>query len=218
MPNPYVNKVQKSTGEVLIDLSTDTVSSAADIVSGKVGHLRDGSVVTGTASGGGGASNLVTGTFKGTTTGAAIDVTLNYSGSGYPIAAIIYPTGGAYNSSAASGTNAYNWYNLIQRYAIGMYAMSKNISGTAPNYDTSLGTNYSKAMVLTIYKSSTSSATSTSATRGNDTVIMRDNNATASSTEAVKFRSKTKMSVFIAGTSYGFAANIEYTYHVIYSS
>lgn len=47
MPNPYVNKVQKSNGDVLIDLSTDTVSSAADIVSGKVGHLRDGTRITG---------------------------------------------------------------------------------------------------------------------------------------------------------------------------
>lgn len=53
MPNPYVNKVQKSNGEVLIDLSTDTVASAADIIAGKVGHLRDGTVVTGTGQGGG---------------------------------------------------------------------------------------------------------------------------------------------------------------------
>jgi hypothetical protein len=43
-------------GQTIIDLSTDTVSSAADIVSGKVGHLRDGTVVTGT--GGGGSSNF----------------------------------------------------------------------------------------------------------------------------------------------------------------
>lgn len=53
MPNPYVNKVQKSNGDILIDLSTDTVESAADIIAGKVGHLRDGSVVTGTGQGGG---------------------------------------------------------------------------------------------------------------------------------------------------------------------
>ena len=50
-----INQV-KYGNTVLIDLSTDTVASAADIVSGKVGHLRDGTVVTGTASGGGGSS------------------------------------------------------------------------------------------------------------------------------------------------------------------
>ena len=37
-------------GQTIIDLSTDTVSSASDIVAGKTAHLRDGSVVTGTLS------------------------------------------------------------------------------------------------------------------------------------------------------------------------
>lgn len=50
-----VNKVQYGN-TVLIDLSTDTVASAADIVSGKVGHTRSGQQVTGTASGGSGAT------------------------------------------------------------------------------------------------------------------------------------------------------------------
>lgn len=36
-------------GTTLIDLSGDTVSSAADIVSGKTGHLNDGSQATGSA-------------------------------------------------------------------------------------------------------------------------------------------------------------------------
>lgn len=53
------NKVQLSDGTVLIDLSQDTVTSASDIVSGKVGHLADGSQVTGTASGGGGSGTLL---------------------------------------------------------------------------------------------------------------------------------------------------------------
>lgn len=43
-----INKVQYGS-TTLIDLSTDTVASAADILLGKVGHLRDGTVVTGTA-------------------------------------------------------------------------------------------------------------------------------------------------------------------------
>lgn len=48
MPTVY-NKVTLD-GTTLIDLSQDTVSSAADIVAGKVGHLNDGTQVTGTAS------------------------------------------------------------------------------------------------------------------------------------------------------------------------
>lgn len=42
-----INKIIKD-GTVLIDLSEDTVTSASDIVSGKVGHLQDGTRVTGT--------------------------------------------------------------------------------------------------------------------------------------------------------------------------
>lgn len=50
--NPYVNKVQLANGTTLIDLSGDTVTSAADIVAGKIGHLASGEQVTGTSSGG----------------------------------------------------------------------------------------------------------------------------------------------------------------------
>lgn len=46
-----VNKVIYGN-QTIIDLSTDTVASSDDILAGKVGHLRDGTVVTGTASGG----------------------------------------------------------------------------------------------------------------------------------------------------------------------
>lgn len=48
MANQYNNKVVLSNGTTLIDLSTDTVTDASHIMSGKVGHLADGSVVTGT--------------------------------------------------------------------------------------------------------------------------------------------------------------------------
>lgn len=53
MANTYKNKVVLADGTILIDLTQDTVTSASDIISGKVGHLADGSIVTGTASGGG---------------------------------------------------------------------------------------------------------------------------------------------------------------------
>lgn len=49
MANQYVNKVQKSDGTVLLDLSGDTVVSASHILTGHTGHLADGSQVAGTA-------------------------------------------------------------------------------------------------------------------------------------------------------------------------
>ena len=47
MANLYKNKVVYG-GDVLIDLSGDTVTSPVHIASGKIGHLADGSQVTGT--------------------------------------------------------------------------------------------------------------------------------------------------------------------------
>lgn len=54
------NKVALSDGTVLIDLSGDTVTSASHIVSGYIGHLADGTQVTGTGGGGGSAAVVVT--------------------------------------------------------------------------------------------------------------------------------------------------------------
>lgn len=51
MPNQYVNKVALSNGTTLIDLSQDTVTDASHIMSGYVGHLANGSQVTGTGQG-----------------------------------------------------------------------------------------------------------------------------------------------------------------------
>lgn len=59
--NPYNNKIQLSDGTILIDLTQDTVTSAADIIAGKVGHLADGSIVTGTGEGGIDGDNLAYG-------------------------------------------------------------------------------------------------------------------------------------------------------------
>lgn len=43
-----VNKVVKSDGTTLIDLSTDTVTSSDHILSGHTGHLANGTSVNGT--------------------------------------------------------------------------------------------------------------------------------------------------------------------------
>lgn len=52
MANQYVNKVQTSNGNTLIDLTGDTVT-ADKLMQGYTAHDRSGAVITGTATGGG---------------------------------------------------------------------------------------------------------------------------------------------------------------------
>lgn len=189
--------------------------SASELVSGSETKTANGTYdVTNLASlivnVAGGASNAVTGTFKGTTTGAAIDVTLNYTGSGYPVAVVIYPAEGPYNSS--SGT----FYSSTQRYASQMYIVLKSEATTTPSYESTGSKNY--GTILNRYKNSTSNSTSYNAAAASGANTFRDTAATSGSTSIVKIRTAKKMSVFIASNSYGFLANIDYKYWVMYSA
>lgn len=203
---PAVVLPKTGGGTARFDDASITTATASDVASGKVFLASDGTITTGTSSGGG-ASNIVTGTFTGTTTGAAMDVTLNYSGSGYPIVAAIYPSGGA------AGNSAYS--TLVQRYAAAMFCATKATVGLTPAY--AKENTVDEYVILHRYKTSTSSALTYSQASG-QTYITTGTNSTSTNTKIMSFKSKTTMSVFIASTSYGFAANIEYTYQIIYSS
>ena len=211
---PAVVLPKTGGGTARFDDASVTTATAADVASGKYFLNSSGVLTQGTASGGGGASNVVTGTFKGTTTGAAMDMTLNYSGSGYPVAVVIYPTEGTFNKNNGS------YYSLVQRYAIQYWSAAKYEIETTPTY---IANSYSEshtenaAVVTYRYKSSTSSASSFSGS-ANYNNVYRNSDAGNTAATVVRFKSATKMSVYIASTSYGFAANIEYTYWVLYSS
>lgn len=169
------------------------------------------SPVTVNVEGGGGASNFVTGTFTGTTAGAAMDVTIPYTGSGYPIAIDIYPTGGFRGNSAFS--------NLIEIRALATWSGIKQNTTNAPSYSSSNVDNQNTFSVGYTNKSSSSSATSYTGSFSTTALVCSGGDATSTTANNVKMKSATQMSVFIHGTSNtGFAANIEYTYHIIYSS
>lgn len=157
----------------------------------------------------GGASNIVTGTFKGTTTGAAMDVPLDYTGSGYPVAVFVYVEGGN------KGTTGFG--SLIQQYAYARYIVVKNDALVTPYY--TAHPTYDSAATLTEQKSSASNANSYSRSGSISTARPYYNSDACESTDHyLHIRSRTKLSVFIASTSYGFAANITYRYVVVYSS
>lgn len=200
---------------------TPVTVSASELVSGSETKTANGTydvtnlaqLIVNVSGGGGGASNLVSGTFKGTTTGAAMDVTLNYTGSGYPIAVMVYPKEGTYKSGGA-------YYNLIQKNAANFYMAIKNDPSTAPTYSgTNVNENYSSTYQYRKNSATTSTSyTGTSSVSGKN--YMEESAISNNGGGIVMFKSNTKMSVYIAiaGSSYGFAANIEYSYYIIYSS
>ena len=193
-----------------VDIS-DTTAAAADVASGKYFYTSEGVKTAGTATGG--ASNYVTGTFKGTTTGAAMDVNIPYTGNGYPIVVMIYVSGGIRD---ADGT----FENLIQRYATAELLATKADISEAPEYRNTANYAADFAAVISMYKNSSTDASSYTSGRSASQTLYRNSTRASSSSalEIVKFLPNNIMSVYIASTSYGFAANYDYTYHIIYSS
>ena len=164
----------------------------------------------GNLSGGGGASNIVTGTFTGQSTdkGNAKNISLSYTGSGYPVAGFIYPTAGANSGGLES---------LAKKYAVYMFMFTKNDTTDTPTYSGNTAEN--KAAAISFYKFSDSDPTSTIANRDNNALILYNSNASSSTISCVKLKSATELSVYFAdSTTYGFPDGIEFEYMILYSS
>ena len=158
---------------------------------------------------GGGASNIVTGTFTTGSSAGYTNISTGYTGSGYPIACMVFVEGGSY----VSGTT---WYSSTQRYAIGFWSMSKSNQTTAPSYGTSGANN--QGVVTAIYKNSTSSSTSYTRTSAMNTNVYSSNNASNSAVNTIKLKSGNVLSYYVNTSSYGLHPGITYRYYIIYSS
>ena len=198
---------------------SDTTASASDVASSKYFYTAAGVRTQGTSSGGGGASNIVQGTFTtGATRAGTGTVSLAYTGTGYPIAAFVYIKNGAYNNGTGGNTD---WYNSLNRYDCGFYSMVKARTNEAPTYATSGQVNY--GTVTAIYKNSTTTATTYTRTS-----TMTANTYTSSSTNAststamIRFKGNAKTLSWYVGnltsSTVGLAPEMEYSYIVIYSS
>ena len=206
---PAIDVPKSTSGTARFTDVTPTTASESDVASGKIFFKSDGTQATGSSSGGGGASNFVHGEFKTQSSAGVQSVDIPYSGSGYPLMCYIVIKGGAY----VSGTD---WYNSVQRYAIGVWACSKSVMSSAPTYGTS-GTQ-NQAVTMSIYKNSTSSSTSYTRTSAMNTNTFTSSNATNAAATAVRFKGNAKtLSVYVNTSSYGLFPNQDYEYWVIYS-
>ena len=166
---------------------------------------------------GGSASNFIQGTFTtGSSRNTTESISLSYSGTGYPIAVMIFIDGGTYNNGTGGNTT---WYNSVNRYDVGSYSMSKARQTTAPTFSTSGADNY--GVVDIIYKNSTSTATTYTRTSSMTVNAYSSSNAQAS-TACVRFKGNNKTMTYYIGNkasgSIGFASETKYTYIVVYSS
>lgn len=204
---PAINMPKTGGGTARFTDVTPTTATAADVASGKIFFTSAGAQATGT--GAAGATNFVEGTFTTGSSAGVGSVTIPYTGSGYPIMAYVVVDGGAY----VSGTD---WYTSVQRYAIGVWAMSKSVFSSAPTYKTSGAQN--QAVTMSIYKNSTSSSTSYTRTSAMTTNTYSSSNASNAAATAVRFKSNTSLSYYVNTSSYGLLPETRYRYFVVYSS
>ncbi|MCR4870392.1 MAG: hypothetical protein K5859_03720 [Atopobiaceae bacterium] len=214
-------KVTNTTGYITGSTKTGTAVTvtASELVSGSETKTANGTydvtnlaelVVNVSGGGGGGASNFVTGTFTTPSSAGASSLTIPYSGSGYPVMAYIVIEGGAYNSSTTA------WYSSVQRYAIGVWAMSKSVMTSAPTYTTS-GTQ-NQAVTMSIYKNSTSNSASYTRTSAMNTNTFSSSNASNAASTTIRFKGNTTLSYYTNTSSYGLLPSMTYRYYIVYSS
>ena len=172
-----------------------------------VPQVGGGSVTFYEDGGGGGATNYVTGEFTTQSSAGVMTITLPYTGTGYPVAAMVFVKGGAYNSAVSP------WYSSAQRYAVGQWTMHKSNQATAPSFGTSGAAN--QGVTTWIYKNTSSTSYARSSAMNSN--VFSSSNASNSGALCCRFRSRTQLTVYVNTSSYGLLPDQEYVYHVIYS-
>lgn len=155
----------------------------------------------------GGASNVVIGSFTtGSTEGGTGSISVPYTGSGFPLACMVYIAGGAYNNTASGNTT---WYNSTHRYAVGQWTYHNAQQASSCN----------TGVTTWVYKNNASTATTYSRSSAMSTTVRTTSNATGAGATCVRMSVDGKtLRWYVSSTSYGLLASTEYTYIMIYSS
>lgn len=206
---PSINLPLQTSGYATFTDVTDTTATASDVATGKYFYTSAGVLTQGTSSGGGGASNLVTGTFTTSSTAGYYNINIPYTGSGYPLMIVVVVETGAYHS----GTD---WYSSMQRYAVGQWTCTKANFETAPSYTTSGANN--QGITTWVFKNSASSSTSYSRSSAMSTNVFSSSNSSNAGATCVRYKSGNVLSYYVNTSSYGLLPEETYRYFIVYSS
>lgn len=184
-----------------------TASDGLTTLAGKISQIQTGS--------GGGSSNVVQGSFTtGSTRASTGTVSISYTGTGYPIAVVIYIENGAYDPNDS-------WYNTISQYDVDAFYMTKSQMSSTPTFVSSASVPANQGVVCGVYKSSSSSATTHSRNGSSSAVFFNSSNATTGY-NCVRFKNNSKTLSYYVGNKasnrVGLAPSKKYYYIIIYSS
>lgn len=200
--------------QLITELDGKGVTASYSSSTGLLGLIsKIGDIQTG---GGTSCPRLVTGSFTTGSTGASTStVTLDYTGTGYPIMGAIFVQGGAYNPNT-------EYYSSLNRYDVGAFYFTKSVMTSTPTYATSSSLTQNQAVVVTVYKNSTSTATTYSRSGASNGILYNSSSTNATTTyNCIRFKGNNKtMSYYIgnrASNSIGLARDTTFDYIIVYS-
>ena len=186
---------------------TASASDGLTTLAGKISQIQTG--------GGGGCVKLVQGSFTtGATRASTGTVSINYTGTGYPIAVMVYIDGGAYNPDT-------EWYNTLAQYDADSFTMTKAQMSSTPTFVASGSVPANQGVATVTYKSNASTAT-THTRSGSQSAVFFNSSDASTGYNCIRFKNSTKtLSYYIgnkASNRVGLAPSQTYHYIVVYSS
>ena len=197
--------------QLITELGDKGVTASYSSSTGLLGLIGE---ISNIQQGGTSCPKLVQGTFTtGSTRASTGTVSISYTGTGYPIAVMVYMQGGAYDPDGS-------WYDTIAYYDADAFYMTKSQMSSTPTFVSSASVPANQGVVCATYKSSTSNATTHSRNGSSSAVFFNSSDATTGY-NCIRFKNNTKtMSYYIgnnASNRVGLAPSKTYAYIIVYS-